>query len=760
MTSKNLFCNLMKENTKRRLWTISIIALIFFFLFPVWTALRVSSHLNLDTIAYRYDDIELGLLEAKTALVEEFINWITLQNGFLIFLIIVFAILCGASGYAYLHDKKKTDFFHSIPVKRELLFSAIYLNGVLYTAVPYLINLVLAALLLQVKSGVPLPWGTIFSSFVIHMVFFLLLYSVVIVAVILTGNTIVGLLGVSVFFLWGPGVLTLIYSYYSSYYKTFFRENDVFVEALKKSSPAAWYISAAESLDKATGMAFCALGAAILLTGLSIFLYKKRPSEAAGKAMAFKKSQPIIKILLVVPIALFGSILFYTIKESDGWGIFGLLCGLLISYAVVEIIYNFDFRQLFSHKRELALCFVVSTGILAFFRFDLSGYDTYLPSAGKIASSSVYCNWLDTDTISDYYTKINIKKDSRRDRHYINYNYGTVEALLHTMKLGSPDEVLEIAKQGISDTQDYARIYRGSSRYIDRADSMFVENVTVQYQLTNGKRVYRQYVVNMVKVEQALSRLYNNKEYKDAAYPILLLDDEEVSGVNYQEYGEFEQLDAFEGDAGKELLQTYKEELYGLTTDTRRKENPIAALQFKNKDMQEMIDIIRAEKGDYTQFNRFYYYPVYPSFTRTISLLEKQGIHPGNFLTSQKIDRIELSDYARNEKFEPQAEYAYTSRDDVSTGLINVTDKRLIGEIIKASSSRDLSCTNRLNEASDLINATAFVTIVEKNTKTYGEEAASEVSDSVGERISTKTYSLYLDVDKLPKQAIKDLGLE
>ena len=46
-----------------------------------------------------------------------------------------------------------------------------------------------------------------------------------------------------------------------------------------------------------TSYKLCGLGllAAVLLTGLALVLYRLRPSEAAGKAMAFKKTQAPIK---------------------------------------------------------------------------------------------------------------------------------------------------------------------------------------------------------------------------------------------------------------------------------------------------------------------------------------------------------------------------------------------------------------------------------------------------------------------------------
>ena len=42
MTSKGLFFKYMRENTKQRLWSVALTALLCFFLFPVLTALETS----------------------------------------------------------------------------------------------------------------------------------------------------------------------------------------------------------------------------------------------------------------------------------------------------------------------------------------------------------------------------------------------------------------------------------------------------------------------------------------------------------------------------------------------------------------------------------------------------------------------------------------------------------------------------------------------------------------------------------------------
>ena len=125
------------------------------------------------------------------------------------------------------------------------------------------------------------------------------------------------------------------------------------------------------------------------VTALSLELYRLRPSEAAGKAMAFSKSKAPIRILLVLLGGMAGGWFFWTLQSQVKWGLFGTAAGILLVHCMVEIIYHFDFKKLFSHKMQLALC--LGAGMLFFcsFRYDWYGYDSYVPSQEEIASASV-----------------------------------------------------------------------------------------------------------------------------------------------------------------------------------------------------------------------------------------------------------------------------------------------------------------------------------------------------------------------------------
>lgn len=53
-------------------------------------------------------------------------------------IILLLAVICAVSGYAYLHQPEKSDFFHGFPLKRIQWFNISYIGGLLMFLIPYL----------------------------------------------------------------------------------------------------------------------------------------------------------------------------------------------------------------------------------------------------------------------------------------------------------------------------------------------------------------------------------------------------------------------------------------------------------------------------------------------------------------------------------------------------------------------------------------------------------------------------------------------
>lgn len=703
MTSRSLFFKYMKENTKQRIWNLALVLLLCFFAFPVTTALWSST-------AFRPENLnsslpaDLALAQAQRDFTRDMLRMYSMKGGAIAFMLTIAAVVLAASGFAYLHSKKKTDFYHSLPIRREMLYAVTCLNGFLYMAVAYLGFLTIAAVMIRVK-GVPFDWGSLYLASVEHLCFFALVYMTAILSMLLTGNLVVGLLGTGVLFSWGPVICMTISAYFSEYFTTFYGDDSFLLALSERTSPVAWYVKACMSSQPGR-MALWAMLAAAVLFLLGMLLYRRRPSEAAGHAMAFPITEPIIRFLIAVPSSLLLGAMFHSMMYEDGWTVFGLVCGLLLVSCIIEIIYHFDFKSLFAHKRQLLVSAVFVGVVFAIFRFDLFGYDRYLPATEKLASGGIYSDLLDPDATSQYHSTV----EYTEGWYGVTFDAMPSSTLADEMQI-SDDQGLEllhtIAAQGVHDAaQARDRFLRGGGRSYDleEGDEAF-HNVTIAWHLRNGRTVYRSYRVNVSGVRAALESVYDLDAYKTAMYPVLSLSADDVAGINYKEEDECSHVKLAGADVKAALLAAYQEELKALTSETRAHEMPIAEIQFKTNEQQALIQKLRDEGGNYTLFNHYYYYPIYPSFTKTIALLRACGVEVGGMVTPEKTASITLSYQGvavSEEEMAPadtelgQRQRKYLSDD--SRAMLTVTDPEQIREILAASASHSVVSLNPLTE--------------------------------------------------------------
>ena len=706
MTSRSLFFKYMKENTKQRIWNLALVLLLCFFAFPVTTALWSST-------AFRPENLnsslpaDLARTQAQRDFTRDMLRMYSMKGGALAFMLTIAAVVLAASGFAYLHSKKKTDFYHSLPIRREMLYAVTCLNGFLYMAVAYLGFLTIAAVMIRVK-GVPFDWGSLYLASVEHLCFFALVYMTAILSMLLTGNLVVGLLGTGVLFSWGPVICMTISAYFSEYFTTFSGDDSFLLALSERTSPVAWYVKACMSSQPGR-MALWAMLAAAVLFLLGMLLYRRRPSEAAGHAMAFPITEPIIRFLIAVPSSLLLGAMFHSMMYEDGWTVFGLVCGLLLVSCIIEIIYHFDFKSLFAHKRQLLVSAVFVGVVFAIFRFDLFGYDRYLPATEKLASGGIYSDLLDPDATSQYHSTV----EYTEGWYGVTFDAMPSSTLADEMQI-SDDQGLEllhtIAAQGVHDAaQARDRFLRGGGRSYDveEGDEAF-RNVTIAWHLRNGRTVYRSYRVNVSGVRAALEAVYNLDAYKTAMYPVLSLSADDVAGINYKEEDECSHVKLAGADVKAALLAAYQEELKALTSETRAHEMPIAEIQFKTNEQQALIQKMRDEGGNYTLFNYYYYYPIYPSFTKTIALLRACGVEVGGTVTPEKTASITLSYQGvavSEEEMAPadtelgQRQRKYLSDD--RRAMLTVTDPEQIREILAASTSHSIVSLNPLMNTDD-----------------------------------------------------------
>ncbi len=617
MTSKSWCFKLMREDLKRRVWTIawSILSMVFSLVVPV--ALDCSE-LRADKAAGWYASEE-WLSKAAEVAGKLRCDW------FVCAILVVTAVLWAVSGFQYLHNRQKVDFYHSIPVKRGQLFLAVYLNGIVVPLVCYLAAQA-AAMCFLLSAGISMeqiggaPWaGLLFNG-----AYYCLLYTTVVMAMMMTGNVVVALLGAGVFFAYGPAVVMLYTGYCESYFHSFVYRyvlvsdwNERIESMLRYSSPLCHYImSAAEFSDgewPLWGLAGVIL-ATVVLAAAVYALYRRRPSEAAGRAMAFGWLKAPVRILITIPVGVAAGLFFGILGQSLGWMVFGTICGAVLCHCLMEIIYHFDFRKLFADRYQMVVCTVIALVLGVAGHYDLFGYDSWYPSADEIADATIYEYGVDQWVT---YGKVKFWEDS--DGGYYGWEYGGGDTYrFEHMKLTDAYTVSELIRRGAAWEKEYR---------FDHHTAPENQNYIIRVKLKNGRQVYRMYRIEMDdESREMLASLVNSREYKEGMYPVLDQPAEDTAEVTFAQYGTEGRNIVELDEAGRaRLLEAFKQDMLELTQSTQEKELPIGSIRFADRELKEAVDHndrVRAYNG----LSGRCYYPVYPSFSRTIGLLEEAGV--------------------------------------------------------------------------------------------------------------------------------------
>ena len=373
MISRISYSKLSKENRKRNLGIALITALAFF----VKAVLFVMGMKNRES----YSDI-IDLLR---------------PNAMMAGVVIGLAAISAASALYYLHSRKQTDFYESIPIKRETLFKMAIQNSLIVFLVP----LVIEEAIEFVVAGRQILGGGVFAvgeAILWYAFIFMAAWLTMGLAMIMTGNIIVGVLGFGVFASYFPIVIYNIFPLYAgSFFSTYSGDtaDSVYNSITNYLSPIWIGLRGTAYVNEGTKteiifLVLLLVWSAVLYV-LCQVLYGKRPAESAGRAMAFPKANTVIKVLLVIPSALYSGFIFYSLGDADSifWLVFGVVFGAIVVHALIECIYQFNVKAAFSNKKHLVFVMICSLFIMGSFTADIFGYDRYVPETSKLESVTV-----------------------------------------------------------------------------------------------------------------------------------------------------------------------------------------------------------------------------------------------------------------------------------------------------------------------------------------------------------------------------------
>ncbi|MDE7430127.1 MAG: hypothetical protein K2N00_12845, partial [Lachnospiraceae bacterium] len=235
------------------------------------------------------------------------------------------------------------------------------------------------------------------------------------------------------------------------------------------------------------------IAAALLL--LAYIAYRKRPSEAAGKAIAFPVLEPVIKVAVVIPAALMVGLMVYdTSSENEVLQVLGMAAAGVIFCGVAEVLYDFNIRSVFKHLVSSGVALAGILAIFCIFKWDLFGYDSYIPEQNKVESIAIL-----TDGYYDGYWDENLQYIS--DDTYVREH----------MFLTDTEPVLALA-------QAYLQTDEAAVEEMEEP-----RTARILYRLRSGREVVRAIKMDYEDPETAalLDRIFRTEEFKKGTFQVM-----------------------------------------------------------------------------------------------------------------------------------------------------------------------------------------------------------------------------------------------
>lgn len=633
MTSKISYFKFIESNIKHRGWLAALTAAALFFMMPIHTLVTLDGIKRQEAYAPGTKMLTDWVIDS----IPGFLN----GSHFLILgpLIAVIGILCAVTGFAYLHSREKQDFYHGMPVTRMQWFAISYVSGILIFLLPYLLfglcTILIAGANITITAGF---LGLCAAALFRGVIGFLICYHTAVLAMFVTGRIITGVLAALVMIVYGS-IIPPLFTGLGQYFFAAWSGNvpDFLLKVQEFCSPAALFFQLLTGPLTGHPLSGVMIGitAALILLAASLVLCRYYPAEAAENALAFPRTAPFIKFMIAVPTALFIGLLikFFNSSVNVNWVVIFSIISVILVCMVIEFIYHQDLSKLLAGKISTALSLGVVLVIVCILKFDILGYDTYLPKEANLKSIS-----MSVDLLSGYFTYPEYSRPTVY--HQLDEEDFAVTDYAPLYKLA--EEGIQNLKQGITPEQ----VTMNDSGY------GFI-NVTLRYQLHSGKNVYREYAVSRDEALQALTSLCKDEDYRKMMFPIFHFNKDEVMQIGMKDiYFEPVTL-TLDRSQQNELLSAYEKDVMAASLPDMQYESPLGELILFTED-SSIVQTGNSSRPNLIQTGQFY---IYRSYKNTLTLLEDYGytlreeIDPKDvmFMTYYPTENSESDNYARKE---------------------------------------------------------------------------------------------------------------
>ena len=516
--------------------------------------------------------------------------------------------------FFYLLQRKKQDFYFSLPVSRGIIFWSRYVHGLVHFLSPLILALSVCGIYQTSVDFLAAPHmaGYTGKSILVFGAVFLIFYHIGILCIAVCGNPVSAVFMCLVFFSYGQilveNVITVLAeNYFYTYYRIPLLEKLIHV-----LSPLDLSISlnlAGELYDKNYVLSHTppveAVIPAIAWIVFTFLLFtaaqRFRKVEKTGRAFMLAPAERGTEIVLAF---LAGTWAFAFLSDVTGLAgtsrisaaavsVPGAAAAALAVHCLLEGIVKNPGTKLFRRKWQMMIPAAAAVLTGCAFAAGAGSYDRYFPEQVSAVGISI-------------------------DGLGMNYN-------MYTQALSGERYVTDHQLEEYVLREDGRAAALGWLREVVEQNDGDLTRVTVCYENGRGQKIYRVYPVSRDTLE-AFASVYDTEEYKEIAYPVGDLGDVSEDRFSWNN-GISTEILKLTAEEKKAVLEAYTEDVADLSMEDLPEVLPRGS-----------VDIESSRYGDVTVLE------VYPFFERTCSYLEKLGVDIQRQISDYEVDSVEVTE--------------------------------------------------------------------------------------------------------------------
>ena len=587
-----------RELFKRRLWpaALTFLGFLLYNVVGLATALTMSGQYAIEE--------HLSAAEQAARLREVIDSMLGYANPSVLMILVPVAAVLAIEGFSWMDSRSKVDFYESQPLSRGKRFLDICFSSFLYFFFSYVITLEAGLLITGFFHALTraVLAEIVWNSLCVFALF-LAVYGLGVLAAMLTGNVIVACLAFMVLILYEPIFRAVLGGYSSEYLTTYVSSSGGLISTNLLNPVTHYYNSAAFDLK----MPLILIGIAALYFALAWLSYRVRKNEHAGTPVVFGPVRTVVRIAMSVIVGLVIGLFISFVRDTFFINLAWMLLFTVITACIMQIIYDLDFRALFRRPLEILASAAIVTLIFLAFLFDVTGFDRFVPDPEKVQDAALYCMNTDTAYVSD-------------DGHY----EGNDSFPRRYMRLTNIEDVTAIAEYG----QKYTRLQKSKSGFPGSGqtsdDKGGTENTfwnfEVLYRMKNGKEIYRAFLIPSTVAPSMMDTVTATEEYREGTVNIYhdnylrkALSESVKIEIYYTNGSEYLSGPLLDEAMYEEFRKAYTQDLEQYSYSFARQNRPVGSVG---------ISLTRDSKRDDIPAVS---YSIYPSYSRTIDFLKKNG---------------------------------------------------------------------------------------------------------------------------------------